>query len=111
MATKKARKSVRTVQSTPAQPTLSSGTGQRLFPPHFKAPVEVCGPCVNGKQVCMTTRFTWKCEEVVKAHEGPLNIDIPSIWVCGWEMEIVDVRTKRCMEGNKATKVFLPSLG
>jgi hypothetical protein len=87
-----------------------SGVGVRLYPPHFKTPVEVCGPCVNGEQVCMTTRFTWKCETISEGYESPLGIDVPPIVVCGWELEVVSIRTKKCTDRTIADKVFLPAL-
>ncbi len=116
MATKTTRESVRQVQATAALQPLSSGGGLRLFPHHFKTPVEVCGPCVNGEQVCMTTRFTWTCEVIIEGAEAEpfgrgLGIDIPPISVCGWEMEIMGFRTKKCSDPDKATQVFLPALG
>ena len=98
--------------SVAALQPFPSGAVVRLYPTHFKTPVEVCGPCVNGEQVCTTTRFTWKCETISEGHSGPLGIDIPPIVVCGWELEVVDVYTKKCVDRTTAVadRVFLPSL-
>jgi len=109
MATKKTGKSIRKVKTAAA--LQFSGNSLLLFPPHFKTPVEVCGPCVNGEQVCLTTRFTWKCEVIAEGYESGLGIEVPPIEVCGWEMEIVNTRTKKCLDKDRPlTKVFLPSL-
>jgi hypothetical protein len=111
MTTKETGEGVQQVQATASLQPLASGSGVRLFPPHFKTPVEVCGPCVDGEQYCITTRFTWKCETIVEGHESPLGIDVPPISVCGWEMEVIDIRKQKCNEmRDSATTVFLPAL-
>ena len=116
MGTKKQKTSNKSTEKTQQDATatvlrpVGVGMGVRLFPSHFKTPKEICGPCENGEQVCMTTRFVWKCEIIVQGHESPLGIYVPDILMCGWEIEIVSVRTKKCLDPTKVNKLFLPAL-